>query len=182
MLTSEFTMYKTKNNNQSMAEGILQRVLEIRKDKIKHILSDSIESENRLEHVAYVRGVEYINDSKASNENATWYSLESITKPTIWIVGGKDRKQNFYEMRNLIQKKVKAIICYGENQDRIIHAFEDLYENIYCVDNLNEAVETAYKLGEKDDTVLFSPASPSFDMYENYKERGEEFKQLVRNL
>jgi len=181
-MISDLTMYKSNNGNFSATEGILQKILDIRKDKIKTIFSDSLSCDHRMEHVAFVHGVEYINDSKASNENAAWFAIESMSKPVIWIAGGKDRKQNFYEMRSLIQRKVKAIICFGENQQKIANAFEGSIDTIVCVDDLSEAVELAYKMGEKNDVVLFSPSSPSFDMYDNFEERGELFKQLVRDL
>ena len=188
-INKQFTMsihdlaLKGKHNAQnSLASGIASRILEIRKESVRESLSDFVNIEHRLEFVAKVHGIEFINDSKATNVNSTWFALESMSKPCIWIVGGVDKGNDYSELSNLVTDKVKAIICLGENNEKIIEAFKDKVETIVETKSALEAVNHGYRLAKKDETVLLSPACASFDLYENYEERGNEFKKAVRSL
>ena len=137
---------------------------------------------HRLEEVAMKNGVRYINDSKATNINSTWYALESINTPLIWIVGGVDKGNDYSMLNELVTDKVKAIICLGEDNSKIHEAFEGMVEVIVDTQSMKEAVAFAYKLSDKEETVLLSPACASFDLFENYEERGRLFKEAVRGL
>jgi UDP-N-acetylmuramoylalanine--D-glutamate ligase len=170
------------NAYNSMAAGIAARILEIRKDVIRESLSDFENIEHRLEYVTKVHGIEFINDSKATNVNSTWYALESMTNPVIWIVGGVDKGNDYTELRELVREKVKAIICLGKDNDKIHQAFSDVVDTIVDTGSAEEAVKRAYYLGKKGDTVLLSPACASFDLFENYEDRGRKFKTAVRSL
>lgn len=174
---------KGKHNAQnSLASGIASRILEIRKEAVRESLSDFVNVEHRLEFVAKIHGIEFINDSKATNVNSTWFALESMDKKTVWIVGGVDKGNDYSELFGLVKDKVKAIICLGKNNQKIIAAFEDKVDTIVEAKSAPEAVAHGYKLAQKDDTVLLSPACASFDMFENYEQRGNEFKKAVRAL
>ncbi len=174
---------KGKHNAQnSLAAGIASRILEIRKESVRESLTDFVNVEHRLEFVAKVHGIEFINDSKATNINATWFALESMDKPCIWIVGGVDKGNDYSELSALVTDKVKAIICLGKNNKKIIDAFSNKVETIVEVSTAIEAVAYGYRLAKKDETVLLSPACASFDLFENYEERGNEFKKAVRSL
>ena len=188
-INKQFTMsihdlaLKGKHNAQnSLASGIASRILEIRKESVRESLSDFVNVEHRLEFVAKVHGIEFINDSKATNVNSTWFALESMDKPCVWIVGGVDKGNDYSELSNLVTDKVKAIICLGENNEKIIEAFKDNVETIVEAKSALEAVAYGYRLAKKDETVLLSPACASFDLFENYEERGNEFKKAVRSL
>lgn len=188
-IKDQFTMsihdlaLKGKHNAQnSLASGIASRILEIRKETIRESLSDFVNVEHRLEFVAKVHGIEFINDSKATNVNSTWFALESMDKPTVWIVGGVDKGNDYSELMELVQDKVKAIICLGENNQKIIDAFAGTVETIVEAKSAMEAVAYGYRLAKKDETVLLSPACASFDLFENYEERGNLFKEAVRSL
>ena len=188
-IKDQFTMsiydlgLKGKHNAQnSLASSISSRIADIRKDVIRESLSDFENVEHRLEFVARVNGIEFINDSKATNVNSTWYALESMEKPTVWIVGGVDKGNDYADLMDLVKTKVKAIICLGKDNAKIIHAFEDLVETIVEAGSANEAVAYGYRLATKDETVLLSPACASFDLFENYEDRGNQFKQAVRAL
>lgn len=174
---------KGKHNTQnSLVAGIAGKLLDIRKESIRESLSDFTNVEHRLEFVAKVNGIEFINDSKATNINATWFALESMENETIWIVGGVDKGNDYDELMPLVKEKVKAIICLGENNEKIIEAFEDVVENIVEAKTALEAVAYGYRLAKKDQTVLLSPACASFDLFENYEHRGKAFKSAVRSL
>jgi len=174
---------KGKHNAQnSLAAGIASRILEIRKESVRESLADFTNVEHRLEFVAKVHGIEFINDSKATNVNSTWFALESMDKPTVWIVGGVDKGNDYTELTALVNDKVKAIICLGKNNAKIIEAFQDEVETIVEASSALEAVVYGYKLAQKDETVLLSPACASFDLFENYEERGNEYKKAVRSL
>ena len=174
---------KGKHNAQnSLAAGIASRILEIRKESVRESLTDFVNVEHRLEFVAKVHGIEFINDSKATNINSTWFALESMDKPCIWIVGGVDKGNDYSELSALVTDKVKAIICLGKNNKKIIDAFSNKVETIVEVSTAIEAVAYGYRLAKKDETVLLSPACASFDLFENYEERGNEFKKAVRSL
>ena len=170
------------NIYNSMAAAISSRVLEISKDIIKESLIDFKNVEHRLERVIKVHGIEFINDSKATNVNSSWYALESMTKPTIWIAGGIDKGNDYSSLLALVDEKVKAIVCLGQQVDPIKKAFSKSDTELYFAKNMKEAVNYSYQLGIKGDAVLLSPACASFDLFENYEHRGHEFKKYVRNL
>ena len=138
--------------------------------------------EHRLEHVAKISGVEYINDSKATNVNSTWYALESMSTKVVLIMGGVDKGNDYDMLRDLVKDKVKAIVCLGKNNKRIHKAFENDVEIIVNTFSANEAVQVAYHLAKKGDTVLLSPACASFDLFQNYEDRGNQFKKAVKEL
>ncbi|HSH51271.1 MAG TPA: UDP-N-acetylmuramoyl-L-alanine--D-glutamate ligase [Bacteroidales bacterium] len=170
------------NMYNSMAAGISAQVLKIRKEVIRESLSNFQGVEHRLEFVLKVHGIEFINDSKATNVNSTWYALESVPDDIIWIVGGVDKGNDYSILEDLVQTKVKAIICLGVDNTKIHKAFGRVVSTIIDTQSASEAVKTAYYLAKKGDTVLLSPACASFDLFENYEDRGNKFKQAVREL
>ena len=174
---------KGKHNTQNaLAAGIAGRLLEIRKEVVRESLGDFVNAEHRMEFVAKVNGIEFINDSKATNINATWFALESMDKPTIWIVGGVDKGNDYNELTALVKEKVKAIICLGIDNTKIIEAFSGIVDTIVEANSALEAVAFAYQLGSKEEVVLLSPACASFDLFENYEDRGNQFKKAVKLL
>jgi len=174
---------KGKHNTQNaLAAGIAARLVEIRTDIVRESLQDFVNVEHRMEFVAKVNGIEFINDSKATNINAAWFALESMEKPTVWIVGGVDKGNDYSELFELASQKVKAIVCLGLDNQKIIEAFKDKVEVIVEAKSANEAVSFAYQLAGKDDAVLLSPACASFDLFSSYEDRGQQFKQAVRML
>ena len=174
---------KGKHNAQnSMASGIAARLLDIRSSVIRESLEDFVNVEHRLEFVAKVHGIEFINDSKATNINSTWFALETMEKPTVWIVGGVDKGNDYSELLDLVKTKVKAIICLGLDNQKIIDTFSGSVETIVEAKSAMEAVAYGYRLASKDETVLLSPACASFDLFENYEHRGDLFKEAVRRL
>jgi UDP-N-acetylmuramoylalanine--D-glutamate ligase len=174
---------KGKHNTQnSLAAGIAGRILEIRKEIVRESLSDFQNVEHRLEFVARVNGIEFINDSKATNINSTWYALESMEKSTVWIVGGVDKGNDYSELVELVKSKVKAIICLGTDNAKIIETFKSVVPTIVEASTSTEAVAYGYRFAQKDETVLLSPACASFDLFENYEDRGNQFKAAVRAL
>jgi len=170
------------NQYNSMAAGLSARVLEVRKEIIRESLEDFVNVEHRLEFVAKVHGIEFINDSKATNVNSTWYALESMNSPVVWIVGGQDKGNDYSMLMNLVKDKVKAIVCLGKDNSKIHKAFKGSIALIEDATSAEEAVKKAYRLGKKGDIVLLSPACASFDLFENYEDRGHQFKQAVRSL
>lgn len=170
------------NIYNSMAAGISSRILEIRKDVIKESMSDFQGVEHRLEFVAKVHGIEFINDSKATNVNSAWYALECMTKPVIWIVGGQDKGNDYKSLRQLVKSKVKAIICLGVDNSKIIEEFSDLVPKIIETQSAKDAVENAYYSANSGDVVLLSPTCASFDLFENYEDRGNKFRSAVNDL
>ncbi|HRO75615.1 MAG TPA: UDP-N-acetylmuramoyl-L-alanine--D-glutamate ligase [Crocinitomicaceae bacterium] len=188
-IKNQFTMsihdlaLKGKHNAQnSLASGLASRLVEIRKETVRDSFSDFVNVEHRLEFVAKVHGIEFINDSKATNVNSTWFALESMDKPTVWIVGGVDKGNNYDELKELVKAKVKAIICLGEDNQKIIDSFADVVDTIVEAKSAVEAVGFGYQLAKKDETVLLSPACASFDLFESYEDRGNQFKAAVRKL
>ena len=174
---------KGKHNSQnSMASAIAARVLDIRSAVVRESLTDFVNVEHRLEFVAKVHGIEFINDSKATNINSTWFALETMDKPTVWIVGGVDKGNDYSELLELVKGKVKAIICLGLDNQKIIDTFSGVVETIVEAKSAMEAVAYGYRLASKDETVLLSPACASFDLFENYEQRGDMFKEAVRRL
>jgi UDP-N-acetylmuramoylalanine--D-glutamate ligase len=174
---------KGKHNTQnSLAAGIAGRIMDIRKESVRESLADFTNVEHRLEFVAKINGIEFINDSKATNINSTWYALESMDKPTVWIVGGVDKGNDYEELMPLVTDKVKAIVCLGKDNSKIIEAFTGKVEQIIEASSALEAVVYGYRLAQKNETVLLSPACASFDLFENYEDRGQQFKDAVRSL
>ena len=182
MSIMELALQGKHNIYNSMAAGIVAKVMDIRKEVIREGLSDFQNAEHRLEFVAKVHGIEFVNDSKATNVNSSWYALESIAKPIIWIVGGVDKGNDYEFMYDIVVKSVKSIICLGKDNKKIHKAFDDKVEDIVDVMSVQEAVRQAYHLGTKGDVVLLSPACASFDLFENYEDRGRQFKKAVRAL
>ncbi len=178
----ELALQGKHNVYNSMAAGIAARVLDIRKDIVRESLSDFQNVEHRLEHVAMVHGIEFINDSKATNVNSTWYALESMDKPVVWVVGGVDKGNDYSTLRELVKQKVKAIVCMGTDNTKLNEAFGDVVPMMVDTASAEQAVQTAYEMSEAGDVVLLSPACASFDLFENYEERGRKFKAAVKGL
>ena len=170
------------NTYNSMAAGIASMVLKIRDEQLRESLSDFTGVEHRLERFLKVHGIEFINDSKATNVNSSWYALESVHKPVVWIAGGVDKGNDYSMLQGLVTNKVKAIVCLGKNNAKLHEAFGDCVADIVDASSMEEAVKAAYYLARNGDTVLLSPACASFDLFENYEDRGNQFKKEVRNL
>ena len=170
------------NLYNSMAAGVAGRILELRKEIIRESLNDFQNIEHRLETVTQVCGVSYINDSKATNVNSTWYALESMEEKTVWIVGGVDKGNDYDSLIPLVKDKVKAIVCLGVDNSKIHAAFGHLVEDIFDTQSMYDAVRAAYSLAKKGDSVLLSPACASFDLFENYEDRGRQFKEAAKGL
>ena len=182
MYINELALQGKHNAYNSMAAGIAARILDIKKERIRQSLSDFNNVEHRMEFVAKVRGVEYINDSKATNVNSAFFALESMNNPTIWIAGGVDKGNMYDELIPVVQNKVKTLIVLGEGAEKLYESFGSIIPEIISVGSMQEAVSAAYKLSQKGDVVLLSPACASFDLFENYEDRGNQFKQWVREL
>jgi UDP-N-acetylmuramoylalanine--D-glutamate ligase len=178
----ELALQGRHNVYNSMAAGIAARVLEVRNETIRESLSDFQNVEHRLERVATVNEVEFINDSKATNVNSAWFALESMEKPVIWIVGGTDKGNDYTSLLDLVKQKVKAIVCLGKDNEKIHKTFGHLVETIVDTDTAALAVQHSYDLAEPGYVVLLSPACASFDLFENYEDRGRKFKAAVRSL
>ena len=170
------------NTKNAMAAAMAASLLKVRSNSIRESLEDFEGAEHRLESVLKINGVQYINDSKATNVNATYYALESMAAPTVWIVGGVDKGNDYLDLMPLVREKVKAIICLGLENDKIVQTFSNVVDLIVETAGAEEAVKVAYKIAEKGDNVLLSPACASFDLFENYEDRGNKFKEAVRQL
>lgn len=170
------------NTYNSMAAGIAGKASNIRNENIRESMSDFSGVEHRLERFLKVHGIEFINDSKATNINSTWYALESMTQPTVLIIGGVDKGNDYSTLYDLVKAKVKAIICLGVDNAKIIDAFKTLGIEIVETGSMTDAVRSAYFMAKSGDTVLLSPACASFDLFDNYEDRGNQFKQAVRDL
>ncbi|MCB0467228.1 MAG: UDP-N-acetylmuramoyl-L-alanine--D-glutamate ligase [Aequorivita sp.] len=170
------------NLKNAMAASMVATLLRIRKQTIRESLEGFQGVEHRLEKVLKINNVMYINDSKATNVNATFFALDSMENPTVWIVGGVDKGNDYSELLPLVNEKVKAIICLGVDNQKIINAFGNIVDTIIETDSMAMAVQIAYRLAERNNTVLLSPACASFDLFENYEDRGRQFKEAVRNL
>lgn len=170
------------NVKNAMAATTVAQLLNIRKATIRECLESFHGVEHRLEKVLKINNVFYINDSKGTNVNATFYALDSVSSPIVWIVGGVDKGNDYTALFPLVNEKVKAIICLGKNNDKIIQAFGNLVDVMVETNSMNDAVKIAYRMSKKGDTVLLSPACASFDLFENYEDRGRQFKNAVRNL
>jgi len=184
-----FTMAITKlglqgqhNIKNAMAASTVSNLLNIRKETIRRSLENFQGVEHRLENVLKINNVRYINDSKGTNVNATYYALDSMERPTVWIVGGVDKGNDYSELFALVNEKVKAIICLGVDNEKIVKAFGNVVDIMVETHAMEDAVQVAYRLSKKGDTVLLSPACASFDLFENYEDRGRQFKNAVRHL
>ena len=179
MKVEERSLVGNHNIANSLAASIAGKILQINNESIRNSLMTFQAVEHRLEQVAEINGVKFINDSKATNVNATYYALESMKQPTIWIVGGVDKGNDYTEIEDLVKKKVKAIVCLGIDNQKIIDFFQDKMESIYSTSSMQEAVKVSKSLAEKGDTVLLSPCCASFDLFNNYEDRGNQFKKEI---
>lgn len=170
------------NVKNTMAAATIAKLVGIRKETIRACVSSFQGAPHRLEKVLKIHHVEYINDSKATNVNAAYYALDSMKSPTVWIVGGVDKGNEYMELMPLVREKVKAIICLGEDNEKIKHVFGNAVDLLVETFAMEEAVKVAYKIAERGDTVLLSPACASFDLFKNYEDRGDQFKNCVKNL
>ncbi len=182
MSIQELGLTGRHNVYNSLAAGIVANAYGLRKEQIRESLADFKSLEHRMESVAKVRNIEFINDSKATNVNSTWYALESMTKPVIWIAGGIDKGNDYAVMEQLVKKKVKGMICLGVDNTKLHSAFGKMVDIMVNVTNMKDAVRMAYQLGNPGDCVLLSPACASFDLFENYEDRGNKFKDAVIQL
>jgi UDP-N-acetylmuramoylalanine--D-glutamate ligase len=182
MTIHELALKGRHNTYNSMAAAIAAKVLNIRKDVIRESLADFQGVEHRLEPVIKVSGINFINDSKATNVNSVWYALECMETDVIWIVGGVDKGNDYSELFPVVKKKVKAVVCLGKDNKKIIESFKDKVPTIVETGSMEEAVRASYYLAKKGETVLLSPACASFDLFNNYEDRGRQFKAAVRNL
>jgi len=183
MLTIESLATQGRTNlNISMASGLAARVFEIKKDFVKESLSDFRNAEHRLEYVNNIHGIEFINDSKATNINSTWWALESMIKPVIWLAGGQDKCCNYPMLQEIVKKKVKAIICIGLDNKKLIKAFSNDVRMIIETASMTEALKYSYKIAEPGDVVLLSPGCSSYDQFDDFEDRGRQFKMLVRKF
>ena len=182
MPTNKLALEGKHNLKNAMAASTVAHLLKIRKQTIRESLQNFQGVEHRLEHVLKINKVQYINDSKATNVNATYYALESMDAPTIWIVGGVDKGNNYEELFPFVNEKVKAIICLGVDNEKLMTTFGGMVDVIAETQFMTEAIKMAYKVAETGDNVLLSPACASFDLFENYEDRGRQFKEAVRNL
>lgn len=182
MTLEKLALQGRHNIYNSMAAGIAARLMDIRNDSIKQSLSDFHNIPHRLEYVASVHGITFINDSKATNLNSTWYALEYFDKPIVWIAGGIDKGNDYNMISDLVKEKVKAIVCLGVNNEKLFSAFGKMVKTMVETTTIEQAVVSAYHLAKKGDVVLLSPACASFDLFENYEDRGNQFREVVRSL
>ncbi len=182
MSISTLALKGKHNTKNAMAAAMAASLLKVRQNTIRESLEDFEGAEHRLESVLKINGVQYINDSKATNVNATFYALDSMQSPTVWIVGGIDKGNDYLELMPLVREKVKAIICLGLDNQKIVQTFGNVIDLIVETAGAEEAVKVAYKIAEKGDVVLLSPACASFDLFDNYEDRGNQFKQAIKEL
>jgi UDP-N-acetylmuramoylalanine--D-glutamate ligase len=182
MPINELALEGKHNIKNAMAATAVAQLLKIRKQTIRESLTNFQGAEHRLEKVLKIQGVQYINDSKATNVNSVFYALDSMTTPTVWIVGGVDKGNDYDELMPLVREKVKAIVCLGVDNYKISNAFNNVVDIMVETTSMDEAVQIAKRLAEKGDSVLLSPACASFDLFENYEDRGNQFKQAIYNL
>lgn len=182
MSVFDFALKGKHNHYNTMAACVAAATLDIRKEKIREAVQNFQSVEHRMEHVSTVRGVEFINDSKATNVNSTWYALESMTKPTVLILGGVDKGNDYTLLEEMVKEKVKAIICLGTDNAKIHEAFGQAVPSIVDSNTAEDAVKAAFHFATKGDVVLLSPACASFDLFKNYEDRGDQFKKAVRDL
>ena len=182
MPTAKLALEGKHNVKNAMAASTVAHLLKIRKNTIRECLQNFQGAEHRLETVLKINKVQYINDSKATNVNATYFALESMTSPTVWIVGGEDKGNDYRELFPFVNEKVKVIICLGVDNQKLIETFGNMVDIVVETQFMKEAVKIAYKIAEAGDSVLLSPACASFDLFNNYEDRGRQFKEAVRNL
>ena len=182
MPIKELALEGKHNVKNAMAATAVAQLLKIRKQTIRESLSNFQGAEHRLEKVLKIQNVQYINDSKATNVNATFFALDSMNTPTVWIVGGVDKGNDYDELMSLVREKVKGIICLGVDNQKLFNTFNGVVDVMIETTSMTEAVKIAQRMAEKGDTVLLSPACASFDLFENYEDRGKQFKQAVHNL
>lgn len=182
MPTNELALQGIHNTYNSLAAGIGAKLFNVRNEKIRESLQDFKSLEHRLEYVTTVKGIDFINDSKATNVNSTWYALESMNKPTVLILGGVDKGNDYTLIKDLVKEKVKAIICLGKDNEKLHAAFANEVGYIVDTNSMEDAVKMAYNIADKDEVVLLSPCCASFDLFENYEDRGRQFKRNVLNL
>lgn len=182
MLTQEITIKGKHNQYNSLAAGLAARHQEIRNDDLREAFASFKSIPHRLETVLNIQGIEYINDSKATNVNSAWYALESMEKKVVWIVGGVDKGNDYEVLKSLVRRKVKAIVCLGVDNLKIQTEFAGVVDVIISTDNMKDAVKSASNMAAKGEAVLLSPCCASFDLFQNYEDRGDQFKQCVREL
>lgn len=182
MTKGNFEFQNKLSVGDTMAENLKKNTQNLRKESLREKFSDFENVEHRLEFVANVHGIEYINDSKATNVNSTWYALERMQRETIWIVGGVDKTVDYSSLQELANEKVRAIVYIGTDKAKVFENFLDKVDMIVDAGSMEEAVQMAYYIADKGETVLLSPASASFNMFENLEERGNAFKSAVRSL
>ena len=182
MTTDNLALEGKHNLKNTMAASTVAKLVGIRKETIRESVTNFQGAEHRLEKVLKIHHVQYINDSKATNVNATYYALDSMSTPTVWIVGGVDKGNDYKELMPLVREKVKAIICLGLDNSKIKDAFGNVVDLVVETYAMSEAVKVAYKIADRGDTVLLSPACASFDLFENYEDRGNQFKEEIKNL
>jgi UDP-N-acetylmuramoylalanine--D-glutamate ligase len=182
MLTNEITIKGKHNQYNSLAAGLAARHEEIRDEVLREAFSTFKSISHRLESVMTIHGVEYINDSKATNVNSAWYALESMEKDVIWIAGGVDKGNDYTSLMPLVKKRVKALVCLGDDNLKLQSTFNGIVDVIISTNNMKDAVRSASQLAEKGEAVLLSPCCASFDLFQNYEDRGDQFKDCVKNL
>lgn len=182
MLVNDLGLIGKHNVSNSLAAAVAAKIIDINNEELKKSLSDFKSVEHRLEPVLTIGGIDFINDSKATNVNATYFALESMTKPVVWIVGGTDKGNDYNEVLPFVKKKVKAIVCLGVDNAKIVDFFSLYIDTIVETNTMKDCVEQSYKLATKGETVLLSPACASFDLFKGYEDRGDQFKENVRKL
>lgn len=182
MTIEELALQGKHNRYNSMAAGMAGSLLNIRKETIRDSLAGFENIEHRLEHVLQIYGIDFINDSKATNVNSTWYALENMSHPTVWIAGGVDKGNDYSQLIPLVQKHVKALVCLGTHNEKLMASFSSVVPDIVEAQDMGSAVQQAYRLANKGDAVLLSPACASFDLFESFEDRGRQFKNAVRQL
>ena len=182
MPINRLTISGKHNIYNSMAAAIVANSFEIRKENIRDSFSDFTNVEHRMEWVTRIKGVDFVNDSKATNVNSAWFALESMDKPVTLILGGVDKGNDYDLIKEMVAEKVKAIVCLGIDNEKIHDAFEGIVTTIIDASSASEAVKAAYSVSQKGDVVLLSPACASFDLFKNYEDRGDQFKKAVREL
>ncbi|MFV0150103.1 UDP-N-acetylmuramoyl-L-alanine--D-glutamate ligase [Empedobacter falsenii] len=182
MLVNDLGLIGKHNVSNSLAAAVAAKIIEINNEDLRKSLSDFKSVEHRLEPVLTIGGIDFVNDSKATNVNATYYALESMTKPIVWIVGGTDKGNDYSEVLPFVKKKVKAIVCLGVDNTKIIDFFSPYIDTIVETNNMKDCVAKSYQLATKGETVLLSPACASFDLFNGYEDRGDQFKENVRKL
>ena len=182
MLVNDLGLIGKHNVSNSLAAAVAANIIDINNEELKKSLSDFKSVEHRLEPVLTIGGIDFINDSKATNVNATYFALESMTKPVVWIVGGTDKGNDYNEVLPFVKKKVKAIVCLGVDNTKIVEFFSPYIDTIVETNNMEDCVAQSYKLATKGETVLLSPACASFDLFKGYEDRGDQFKENVRKL